>query len=1081
MKRFIYTLLFSFLAFVAIAQTQTIDRLFRFPDIHGKKVVFTYSGDLYLSSTDGGVAKRLTSHNGYEMFAHFSPDGKQIAFTGQYDGNTEVFVIPTSGGEPKRLTRTATLNRDDVADRMGPNNIVMGWTPNGKNIIYRSRKQSFNSFVGQLYSVPSDGGLSAEIPLSSGGFCSYSPDGNKLAFSKIFREFRTWKHYQGGMAPEIYIFDFKGKTVKQVVKNIAQDIIPMWIGTQIYFISDRDRTMNLFSYNTENEQVVKLTQFEDYDIKFPGFDNEHIIFEKGGFLFIFNVTTQEVKKLNIAVENDFLWGRNRMVDASDFIANVSLSAAGSRVLISARGDIFNVPVKEGVTYNLTQSSGAHDRNPEWSPNGEHIAWISDMGGEFEIYLSKADAIGKAQQLTKNTDNYIFNFSWSPDSKKILWNNKKMELNLTDVESGKTTLIAKSNSWEITDFSWSPDSRWIAYSDNDGKGLQKIWIYNLESQKAEVVTDGWYASGSPFFTNDCKYLIFTSSRSFNPMYSATEWNVAYHNMNKIYLIPLQKSTASPFENQDISEEMKEEKTEESSKTEESKMVEIDFDGITNRHIEIPVEDGNYWNLNYYDGLIFYNFHKTGMESTEMKAYNLKEKKEFVLAKNTSYQLSSDYKKMLISQGKRMQVVDVPKGKTELKIDKVIAMNDMMVNVDVSAEWKQIYDEAWRQMRDFLYAPNMHGVDWPAMQKKYAALLPYVNHRNDLTYLIGELIGELNVGHAYINGGDRPEPQRIKTGLLGAKISKDANGNFKIEEILQGENFRSNLRSPLTEIGLNVKEGDFIMAINDVESKNYTDIYEALAGKANIAVKLTISSNSNGAESRDIIVKPIADEAGLYYYNWVQENIRKVDEATNGQVGYIHIPDMGVDGLNEFMKHFYPQLHKKALIIDDRGNGGGNVSPMIIERLSREIIRANAARNQTLPTQTPRQMLVGPTILLINQYSASDGDLFPYAYKKHKLGTVVGMRSWGGVIGIRGSLPFVDGADLRKPEFGTYAADGSSWIIEGYGVDPDVVIDNDPAREYQGIDDQLNKAIELILKEIKDYQPIPNPPAYPDKTE
>lgn len=1076
MIKILAVLILSFLLSASIAQTTNIDRLFRFPDIHGDTIVFTYAGDLYLSTVNGTKPQRLTSHEGFEMFAKFSPDGKTIAFTGQYDGNTEVFLIPVKGGEPKRLTHTATLSRDDVADRMGPNNIVMGWTPDGKYIVYRSRKQTFNSFIGHLYRVPVEGGMSEELPLSSGGFCSFSPDGKKLAFNKIFRQFRTWKYYQGGMAPEIYIYDYDTKNVTQIIKNKAQDVFPMWIGKNIYFTSDRDRVNNLFSYNTETQKTIKLTEFSDFDIKFPSFDSKRIIFEKGGFLFVFNTANQEVKKLNIIIDNDFPWGRDHMVDASDNITKAELSPAGSRLLVSARGEIFNVPVETGVTYNLTRSSGAHDREAVWSPDGKQIAWITDQTGEYEIFLADAAPNSQPRQLTKNSKNYIFSIEWSPDSKKILWSNKNMDLNYTEVETGKTITVAHSKTWEIRDYNWSPDSRWIAYSDNDGKGMQKIFIYNLETEKTSVVTDGWYSAQQPSFSNDGKYLFFTSSRSFNPIYSNTEWNIAYRDMDKIYFVLLESSTPSPFEPIDPTDEKDEKKEENQAEI----TVKIDFDGITERHIALPIADGNYWNINYLDGIVYYIYYKSGSGGAKMKSYNIKEKKENDLGDKINYKISNDHKKMLISQGRKMQVVGLPKGGGKLKIDKPIDFSNMKTQVDIHAEWNQIYDEAWRQMRDFFYAPNMHGVDWKVMHDKYAALLPYVNHRNDLTYLIGELIGELNIGHAYINGGERPSPERIKTGLLGAKISRNASGNFKIDKILEGENYRDNLRSPLAEVGLNVKEGDFITAINGIDSKNYADIFEALEGKADQLISLTISTESNGENPRTIIVKPISDESSLYYYNWVQDNIRKVNEATDGQVGYIHIPDMGVAGLNEFMKHFYPQLDKKALIIDDRGNGGGNVSPMIIERLRREITRANSARNQTIPGQTPRQMMVGPTILLINQYSASDGDLFPYSYKKHKMGTVVGMRSWGGVIGIRGSLPFIDGADLRKPEFGTYAADGSKWIIEGYGVDPDVEIDNDPAREYEGIDDQLNKAIELILLQIKDYQPVPPPPAYPVKT-
>jgi len=1090
MKNILYAVIFM-LILPVFASAQDESRLLRFPAIHGDQVVFTYAGDLYTVARTGGMARKLTNHEGFELFARFSPDGKQIAFTAQYDGNTEVYTMPSQGGVPVRLTYTATLGRDDISDRMGPNNIVTTWTPDGKYILYRSRKQSYNDFVGQLFKVSVNGGLSEEIPLSTGGFCSYSPDGSKIAFNRVMREFRTWKYYEGGMADDVRIFDFATGEVINITNNTAQDIFPMWHGDNIYFLSDRDRTMNLFVYNTSDRQTRKLTNYTEYDIKFPSLGNNAIIYENGGYLYVFDIRTEQVTKVNVVMAEDFYGGRNELKDASQSISDADLSPDGKRVVFSARGEVFSVPSEEGITRNLTESSGAHDREAAWSPDGKYIAYLSDISGEYEIYIEAQDGLSEPVRLTENADTYKFTFSWSPDSKKILWSDKKLRLQYVHVETKEVKPVDQSLVWEFNQFCWSPDSRWIAYvTQLPYSNFGKIMLFDTETGGKYAVTDDWYTSNSPVFSYDGKYLLFASGRDFNPIYSETEWNHAYQNMERIYMAVLAGDTPNPFAPKNDEVEIKGNKEiggkgdkETGGKGEEEKgrekvVTKIDTAGLGDRIVSLPVRPSNYFNINMIEDKIYYNEMAAGGDGVALKLYDVKKKEETELGKGMLYSVSYDGKKMLIAQDKKFAVIELPSGK--INITKYVDLSGMKVYVDKDQEWKQIFDEAWRQMRDFFYVENMHGVDWPAMKVKYGQMLPYVNNRNDLNYLIGEMIGELSVGHAYVNGGDKPSPERIGTGLLGAKISKDASGYFRVDKILKGQNWSRSLRSPLTEVGVNMKEGDFILAVDAKPVGQMPDLYAALIGKADKTVELTVNGTASLSGSRKVIVKPIGDESGLYYYNWVQHNIDYVNSKTNGEIGYIHIPDMGPEGLNEFVKYFYPQLSKKGLIIDDRGNGGGNVSPMIIERLQREITRANMARNVQVPGQTPRQMILGPKVMLINQYSASDGDLFPYAFKKHQMGTVIGIRTWGGVVGIRGSLPFIDGMDLRKPEFASYSAETSDWIIEGIGVDPDIVVDNDPAREYKGIDDQLDKAIEVILAQLKDYKGVPPIPAGPDKS-
>ncbi|MFO7755242.1 MAG: protease, partial [Bacteroidales bacterium] len=735
-----------------IAQEEA--RLLRFPAVSGDRLVFSYAGDLYTTGINGGMARKLTTHKGYEVFPKFSPDGSTIAFTGQYDGNTEVFTIPAAGGSPERLTYTATLGRDDIGDRMGPNNIVMAWAPDGEKIIYRSRKQSFNAFRGQLFTVPASGGLSSEVPLSDGGFCSYSPSGDKLAFNWVFREFRTWKYYRGGMADDIRIYDFKTGEVEQVTDHPAQDIIPMWIGKEIYFLSDRDRIMNLFAYDTESGETRKVTDFSDYDIKFPSHSDKHIAFEKGGYIYLFDVETQQSRKLSIQIANDKPWARTQWKDASENIRMTHPAPDGERVVFSARGDIYSVPAKNGITHNMTATSGVNERNARWSPDGKHIAWISDASGEFEIYMARQDGEGEPEQLTEGSETYIFSLEWSPDSKKILYHTKKRELCYVEVETKKLTVVEKSDRSPGFSYSWSPDSKWIGYT-RPQRDMTIIRLYNLDKKESYEVTEGWYNSSGPSFSRDGKYLLFTSARDFNPVYSQTEWNHAYTDMSRIYMITLAKETPSPFAPENDVVKTGDEKDE--KKEDDNKDIKVDIDGIQERVIDLPVSPANYSNVTAVNGKVYYNVRSSSERGSKMKVYDLEKKEETELGSNIMFTISPNGKKMLVRSGGKWGVITLPSSK--VNIDKAIDLSDMKVKVDLEAEWQQMFDEVWRHMRDFFYDPGMHGVDWNAIYNKYNELVPHLAHRSDLAYLMGEMIAELNVGHAYVNNGERPQPERI----------------------------------------------------------------------------------------------------------------------------------------------------------------------------------------------------------------------------------------------------------------------------------------------------------------------------------
>jgi tricorn protease len=1085
------------------AADSTSTRLLRFPATNGKSIVFSYAGQLYTVGTDGGTARRLTDGPGYAIFPHFSPDGAQLGFTAQYDGNTEVYVMPSDGGTPKRLTTSATLGRDDLADRMGPNNIVMGWRNTANEIVFRSRWRSFNPFIGQLNTVGLDGDVPTQLPVPRGGFVSFSPDDTKIAYNRVFREFRTWKQYKGGMADDIWIFDLKTGSLENITNNPAQDIFPMWAANgRIYFVSERTPRANLFSYDLATKKTKQLTTFTDYDVKFPSLGANRIVFEQAGQIWKFDLATEKTAVVPIAIREDLPSTRPALINVSRFVASVNLAPDGQRLTVVARGDVFSVPAKDGPTRNLTQTPGAHERDASWSRDGKWIAYLSDATGENELYVQAQDGRSPAVKITSDADTYYFKPVWSPDSKKLLWSDRKQRLRFVDVDSKNITTVDENPDATTRQYDWAPDSQWITWVRDERGTLSKIMLYGIADRQTVAVTDGWYAASAPSFSDDGKWLLFASARDYEPIYSDTEWNHAYQDMERIYLVSLAKDTPSPFAPK--SDEVSVAKEDDAKKTSDEKsdatkkptvVVKVDPAGLADRTISLPVKPSNYGGLRMIGEKVYYQrtpggpvggggggegFGGSSITKTVLALYDLKAKKETELGNFDDFEISANGKKMLVHAGRDFSLIDVPSAKIELKPDNKVDLSALEVRLDRRAEWTQIFNESWRQMRDFFYAPNMHGVDWLAQRQKYGALLPYVATRNDLTYLIGEMIGELHIGHTYVWGGDRSEAPRIKTGLLGAEVSRDPGSRaYRIDKILPGENWQTKTRSPLTELGVNVNVGDYILAVNGQPVREMANLYSALVGTVGKQVVLRVNSKPADEGARDVTIVPIADESVLYYEAWVQGNIDYVTRKTDGKVGYLHIPDMGPEGLNEFVRRYYPQLNKQALIVDVRGNGGGNVSPMIIERLQRELTMINIRRNST-PSTNPTGMILGPKVTLLNEYSASDGDLFPYRFRQNGLGKLIGKRSWGGVVGISGSLPFTDGGSLTKPEFAPYTNDGKNWIIEGHGVDPDIVVDNDPAREFRGEDQQLDKGIEVIFEELKTQgRTLPSPPAWPVK--
>ena len=1057
-------------ASVATTALASDGRLLRFPTTNGTDIVFSYAGDLYTAPLAGGQAMRLTSHEGYEMFAKFSPDGKTIAFTGQYDGNTEVYSIPAKGGTPVRLTWTSTNGRDDLGDRMGPNNIVMGWKPDGKSIIYRNRIG--DGFEGNLWTVPSEGGMSDKLPLPEGGFCCWSPDGKRLAYNRTMREFRTWKYYRGGQADDIWIWD--GKKVENITSNEAQDIMPMWIGSEIYFISDRDHWMNVFVYDTVTKTTRKVTDFKEYDVKFPSTDGSLIVFENGGWLYKLDPATKQYAKVEISLDPEAIQARPEHRDVSYRRTGASLSPKGDRLAITARGEVFTVPVKPGVKRNITHTPGANERDAEYSPDGKWIAYISDRTGETEIWLYDTEKETTAQ-ITRDNDTYIRDLEWAPDSKSLLYTDRKNRIVTVGVPDGTKTVVTTCPEAEFRGVRWSPDGKWLTYTRPAANELSVVYVYNLATRQEIPVTEKWYDSSSPLFSADGKYLIFNATQDLNPIYSQVEWNYAYTNMGALYIALLTKDGVSPFLPVD-GEPAKADKPEpakaapgkdaaEKEKKADAVEVKVDADGIFDRIIKIPAGTG--WMRPIYgDGKGFWFSGRGGVQYFDFQ------KQEASPVVDGGMAVFG--KKALLTSGGQTFVADLPRSKAAAPKEG-IDLKGLYADIDWHQEWAQIFDEAWRAFRDGFYLENMHGIDWPAMKAKYEVLLPYVQCRLDLNYVIGEMIGELTVGHSYVSPGEYKKPQRIQTGLLGAEIVPAKNGSYQIRHILKGANYSPSLRSPLTEPGMDVKEGDYIVAVDGVPTSSVSSFYALMAGKAGVLTELSVNGKPSAEGARKLVVKPIADEYPLYHYEWVQKNIAYVEKASKGRIGYIYIPDMGAEGLNEFVRYYYPQLDKEALIIDDRANGGGNVSPMIIERLLRTPYRMTMRRGSTLTGKVPEGTFYGPKVCLINKYSASDGDLFPWSFKANGLGELIGTRTWGGIVGISGSLQYMDGTDIRVPFFTNYDAKTGQWIIENHGVDPDIEIDNDPVKEAAGIDQQLDKAIEVLLKKLEDRKPLPGVPA------
>src|SRR6266850_747590 len=1071
-------------------------RLLRFPTLSRDSIAFVYAGDLWTVGRGGGLARRLTGDPGLELMPRFSPDGRWIAFTGEYDGNRDVYVIPAEGGEPKRLTFWTDTGHP--SERAGPNNMVVGWTPDGKRVLFRSRHQAWEDRSGRLFTVGLDGGLPEPLPMPEGGLAAFSPDGRRVVYNRIWSNFRTWKRYRGGMTLNLWIYDLAGNRLEKLTENDNNSTEPVWIGDRIYFDSDRDKTFNLFSVDPDSKKVTKLTDHREYDVRWASGGPGGIVYENGGDIYLYDIAAGKSAKVAIRVPAERPAARPGFVALSEKITEFGLSPDGKRALFVARGEVLTVPAEKGNTRNLTNSSGAHDRGAAWSPDGRWIAYLSDRTGEEEIWITPQDGSAPARRLT--TDGHCWRFGpvWSPDSRKIAFADKDQKLYFLDVAGGRMTLVDQAKEAEINDYVWSPDGRFLAYSKQNPDQMRQIYLESIETGRVTRLTSEMNDSRAPVFDPAGRYLYFFSDRDLNASVGAFDFSYVYDNVTRIYALTLRKDLPSPFAPESdevkIAEAAKDKDTGQEKKAaakeppKEAAPIRIDLDGIEDRIAAFPIEPGTLSHLAAGATSVYY---ATGPAPTlggvddggeprgVVHAFDLEKRKDAVLIAGVGgYDLSADGSKVIYAADKQYGILDAKPGGTPAKAgDGVLKLDGLSMLLDPPAEWRQMFDETWRLERDFFYVPNMHGVDWPGMKAKYGALLPYVAHRNALTYLIGEMIAELNIGHAYVGGGEFPKTKTVPIALLGANYAlARTSGRYRIERILQGQNWIESRRSPLTEPGVGVPEGSYILKVDGVDLKSPDVPDDLLQNKTAGTVTLTINGRPDETGARQVVVRPLPDEEQIRYFDRIETNRKKVEKATEGKVGYVHIPNMGGDGLNEFVRQYYPQIRKQGLIIDVRNNGGGFVSELILERLRRVLAGMGNSRNGGVTTY-PAQVFYGPLVCLINHYSASDGDIFPYFFKKYGLGPLIGTRTWGGVVGIRGYSPLVDGGYVTRPEFGTYGID-SQWIIEGHGVDPDIEVDNRDDLVVQGRDPQLEKGIEVVMEQIrkspKTLPPVPAPP-------
>lgn len=1056
-------------------------RLLRQPDINDKKIVFAYANDLWTVDKSGGVAQRLTSFQGLESNPKFSPDGTMIAFSAQYGGNTDVYVIPSAGGEPKRLTW------HPAAD------IVCGWSHDGK-VVFTSDRESVPPGSTKMWQIGLNDGLPQALPMPRAFRGKYSPDGKYFAYEYNLRWDEEWRNYRGGQNYPIWVLDLQNYSLKKLPWQNSHDMQPVWLGNKIYFLSDRDSAMNLYSFDIQTQALEQITFFSEFDIKYLSAGGNALIFEYGGDLYTVDPSAKNYKKVPIEVKGDFPWLEPQWINASDWLRNASLSPGGKRILFEARGEIITVPREKGDARNLTNSPGSREHDPIWSPDGKNIAWFSDQSGEYSLIIAPQNGLSKPREIKIPSPTFYYSPVWSPDSKFIAYTDHLQQLWMIDIASGKTTLVDKDtylHPERTINPVWSPDSKWIAYAKRLASQYHVILAYSLEKEKSLQLTDGLSDAVCPAWDASGKYLYFLASTNFALRSGWLDLSSLERPLRRsVYLMVLKKGEPSPLlpesdeEKPDQKEEGKKdtlsEKAKDKKKTGPEKpktVVQIDTNGINQRILSLSLPAREYADLkSASEGEIFLSEVVQNQDGQTLHKYTLKDRKaDKFLSPVHYFSISDDGKKLLYKSGQQWGVVDAS-GKPNIG-DGSLNVSSIQIKVDPKKEWKQIFREAWRFERDYLYVKNIHGADWNKVYEMYAPLVEYIAHRSDLTYLLDILGGEVSIGHSFTGGGDNPKINPVKIGLLGADL-EISNNRYRIKKIYNGENWNPDLRAPLSAPGVDVNEGDYIIAVDGVELKVPANPYSLFENKANKQVTLQVSKNPDSTNSRQVIVVPVENEGPLRTFDWVEGNRRKVNQLTNGQIAYVWLPNTAESGYDYFNRYYFAQQDKPGVILDERFNGGGYIADYFVDILSRKLRGYfNNVAGDRKPWTEPLTGILGPKVMIINEMAGSGGDMLPYMFREMNIGPLVGTKTWGGLVGIWDTPDLIDGGYITAPRGGFFNLSGK-WDVENIGIQPDIEVEMTPKEVIEGHDPQLEKAVDEALKLLRD-NPVKllNEPAAP----